>query len=163
MPLTSTVPGAVAALQTHMGNAVAANPSLAAEVHLGFPTAEVANNYLQIGDETGALLVNYRQEFLDFPITAGIGHRTEEYGLLCSMRVWRGDTDPLGRLTDAFTLLNAVMAELATDPGGSGALTPSGTWHVGEVTVPWTGLLKNMGWGVELGFTVEIINVRLSA
>jgi len=161
--LTSTVPGAIAQLFAYMKQVADANPTLSVGTYLGLPTGtEVSNNYLMVGeDESGQLLSGYRQEWAGLPASAN--RSSEEYGIPCSLRAWQGDSDPASRLTDAFTMFDSLMGFLQNDPGASGALTPSGSWKVSTLELPESGPFGGKGWGVIGSFTVQIINVRLTA
>ena len=160
--VTSTVPGAVAVLQRHFEAVAKTEPKLAPAVYIGLPVERVADSYLLIGDEeTGSLLASYSMKFTS---AVAANRHSEEYGILCALRVWAGDTNQLARLTDAFRLLAGVTTALQNDPGGSGQLTPSGTWQVSEVTVPVNAPFGDpVGFGVVLAFIVQVINVRLTS
>jgi hypothetical protein len=161
MTNVSTVPAAVGVLEGYFTAVALENDNLNAGVYVGAPTGDCANNYLSIGsDETGQLLVDYRQDWASFPASAG--RKSESYGIVCSLRAWDGNSDPIGRLTDAFVLLDGVQEALAADPNGSGALTPSGSWQITSVETPEAGPLGGSGWGVLITFVVSVINVRLT-
>lgn len=161
MSASSTVPGAVSVLQTHMAAAVASLPALNASVYVGPPVADKTNNFLMIGDaETGEIVEGYTTDWAALPAVAQ--WRSEEYGLMCSLQVWSGNVDPAGRLADAFSLMDALQLQLLNDIGGSGALTPSGSWELTNIQNPITGTLGGTGWGVTFTFTVQVSNVRLS-
>jgi hypothetical protein len=162
--LTSTVPGAIAVLLGYMGQVATDNPDLDAKAYLGPPVERVTDNYLMIGDETGHLITGYRQNWVGMPASAE--RKSEEYGIVCSLRAWTGGAaalDPAARLTDAFTMIDGLMGLLQADPGASGSLTPSGSWQVPTVDIPVFGPFESGGWGALVSFTVQIINVRLTS
>lgn len=158
--LTSTVPGAVSVLQTHFQNVANANPAMEIGVYLGLPVAAVKNNYLMIGNyQDGKVLASYRQDWVGMPAATAV--KSETYSLNCSLRAWAGSSDPLARQADAYTMIDGVLSELQSDPGGSGELTASGSWQVTEMEEAENGPLGESGWGVVFTFTVEVINVRI--
>jgi hypothetical protein len=167
--LTSTVPGAIAALEAHLANVVTALPSLNITAVTGIPVEQVGQNFIMVGEvETGQLLTGYHQDWRGFPASAE--RKSEEYGIPCTIRAWSGEsvsTSPATIVGDAFTMLDAVMAELQSDPQatitGGYPLTPSGSWQVTEVDIPTSGPLGGQGWGVYMTFVVSIINVRLTS
>lgn len=159
-PLTSTVPGAMSTLLSHLTAVVTANPTLGASAYLGLPVANVTDNYLAIGQwPTGALLHSYKQDFMGMP--AKSGRKDEDYVLPCHLRAWAGDSTPTARLADAFTMLDGVLTRLQADPQGTTALSSSGTWQVDVVEIPESGPFTNKGWGVLVTFTVHVFNVRI--
>ena len=163
--LTSTIPGALSALETHMQNVASAHPLLNISVHVGIPIAEVENNYLAIGTyETGELVLDYEQDWAGFPAAAE--RKSERYKIPCTVRAWAGNTDPISRITDLFTMLDGILAELQADPqatvNGGYPLTPSGSWQISRVDIPVSGPLNNKGWGIVASFEVDVINVRLT-
>lgn len=161
--LTTTVPGAIAQLFTYMEQVAADNPDLEIGTYLGTPIGTgLTANYLILGqDETGQLLQGYHQEWAGFPAAAN--RSEEEYGIPCCLRAMAGDINPVGRLTDAFTMLDSLMGYLQSDPHASGALTPSGSWKLTSLEMPESGPFGGRGWGVLMSFTVSIINVRLTS
>ncbi len=162
MSLTSTVPGALSALETDLQAVATANPSLDVGVYLGVPIANVTNNYLAISEwETGELIVNYRQEWAGLP--ANPPRRSEEYGIPVTIRAWAGDSDPQSRIADLFTLVDGVLGAVQADPQASGALTSSGSWQATELTIPESGPLGGKGFGVVAQLIIEITNVRLTS
>lgn len=164
--ITSTVAGAVTALQSHLAAVATANASLnqtdgVIAVYVGLPAAEASDYFLMIGDpfNNGELLVNYESDWAGLPAVAQ--RRTETYELRCALRCYAGTTDVPARLNEAMTLYSAVMGALAADIGGSNSLSPSGSWQVKHFENPATGQLGGQGWGVVLTFGVEVVNVRL--
>lgn len=161
----STVPGAIECLETHFENVATANPSLDVGVYVGPPNSENWNaNYLMIGErQTGRILSGYKQEWRGFPAVAA--RKLESpYTIPCSLRAASGSstaTDVIGRLNDAFTMMDGVLSELQNDPQASGALSPSGSWQVTTIDIPATGVIAGFGWGVLMTFGVQIINVQL--
>lgn len=160
--ITSTVPGAIATLLGHFRDVASANRSLDLGVYSGIPVADVKNNYLAVGQwETGQLISGYHQDWAGLPASAA--PKIEDYSILCTIRTWAGTVDQLGRLNDAFTLLDGVMSALKADPGASGTITPSGTWQVTSVEIPVAGALGGKGYGVLMSFDVPVINVRITS
>lgn len=161
LSLTSTVPGAVSTLRDHF-QAVASASALDPGVYLGTPTAEVANNYLMIGEYASQQIVHgYSSSFAAIPGAAAL--KSEDYRLACTIRAWSGDVDELGRIDDAYGLFDAVVSALTADLGGSGQLTPSGSWQVTNAAEDDNGPLAfGAGWGYVLGFDVHVFNVQLS-
>ena len=161
--ITSTVPGAIAQLFAYMEQVAEDNPDLNIGTYLGTPIGTALSpNYFILGeDETGQLLQGYHQEWAGLPAAAN--RSAEEYGIPCCLRAYAGNSDPISRLTDAFTMLDGLMGYLQLDPGASGALTPSGTWKLSGLEMPESGPFGGKGWGVLMSFTVSIINVRLTS
>lgn len=164
MSIASTVPGAAATLAGYMQTVAAANPVLNPGVYIaGLPTASVANNYMMVGSWDGGIVVapdTYK--WAAIPGAAML--RSEEYALNGAIRVWAGDGGPtaaLDRITDAFTLLNGIHEQIAQDLGGSGNLSPSGSWGDLDVTMEANGPIGGKGWGIVLGFELHVINVQL--
>lgn len=159
--LTSTVGPAVATLTTHLQNVANANPSLNVGVFVGAVLAtESNNNWLTIGDpETGVFLNNYDSQYASLPATAY--RKTEDYEIEGTVRTWNGGSDPVTRINEAMTLLNGIRSELATDIGGSGVLTASGSWSLEKVDNTAAGPLGGAGWGCVFRYTVHVINVRI--
>jgi hypothetical protein len=161
--VVSTVPGAIGTLQTHFDNVAAANPTLNLGVFVGDPTGELPNNYLMIGSwPEGNLIDGYEG---GFPWLQANGYeKSEDYKVTCHLRVWGGDVDQLGRLTDAFTVIDGVLSELTGDVGGSSSLSSSGSWQVTDIANPLTGPMGAVGgWGLIFTFDVHVVNVRLSS
>jgi hypothetical protein len=160
--LTSTVPGAITTLQTHLQNVAAANPSLEAAVYLGLPTQTVTSNYLMIGSyPNGEIVDGYESGFAAIPGASKL--KSEEYNLLGHIRTWAGNVQPADRIADAFTLLDGLLEELTNDIGGSGQLTPSGSWQVAAVDNPLATPMSPNGWGFVLAFTVHVWNVQITS
>lgn len=159
--LTSTVPGAIQQLLTYIEGVATANPSLEISTSIGLPIARVANNYIMVGNyETGELIDNYHQDWAGLP--AGAVRKNEEYDILCSLRAWSGESDPVSRLNDAYTMFDGVMGFVMTNPGANGTITASGSWQVTDVKMPESGPFDAKGWGVIMTFAVSVRNVRLT-
>jgi len=161
--LTSTVPGAVATLQTHLQNVANANPALKVGVFLGPPAGQnPPNNRFIIGSYGSyELLSSYQGDFAAIPGASYL--KSEDYNIPCHLQVWADPPDPLGRVTDAFTLMSAVLSELTGDIGASGTITPSGAWQVTSMTTPFSGPFSVGGWGIVVEFDVHVFNVQLSS
>jgi hypothetical protein len=156
------VPGAVQTIQTYFTNVASALPQYDIGTYLFFPTADVNQNYLILGHwENGEeVVVNYDSTWESLP--AANQYIGETYRIQMSLRVWSGEVDPLGRLTDAFTILDSLRAQFVNDPGGSGQLSPSGSWGKWSVSMPTSGPLGQLGgWGIVLAIESEVINVRI--
>lgn len=160
--LTSTVPGAVAQFKAYLDAVSAANPSLDIGTYVGVPIEAVTNNYMMVGNwETSELIANYKQDFAGMPAIAN--KKNESYSIMASIRAWSGNSDPIARLTDLFTMVDGVLGQFASDPNGSGHLTASGTWQVDSVDVPFSGPFGASGWGVLAVVQVQVFNVRLTS
>lgn len=162
MSVTSTIPGAVAVLAGYLQTVADAQPQLGVGVYTGgLPVEHVADNLLMVGSitEEGEIIVPGTYRWAAIPGAAKL--RTEEYALRGSIRCWAGDSDPLSRLTDAFSLLNGVHQQILDDVGGSGALSPSGSWGELQVSNPLNGPIGRRGWGVVLEFDLHVINAQL--
>lgn len=159
MAIVSTVPGAVACLQTHLSNVALANPTLNIGVYLGPPVGNVANNYL--------MWESVESYVSDYAYLSGgvLSYIKEDYDLSVELRAWAGNVDPIGRLDDAYTMLNGVINELGGDMNGGGALSPPGDWHVQSADITHAGPLgqaADQGWGVLMSITVMVRNVRIN-
>jgi hypothetical protein len=164
--LTSTVPGAIAALVTHLGNVATAQSALNLSTSVGLPIEEVHDNFVMIGDvEDGSLVSGYRQDWRGMPAYAE--RRSEQYGIPCAIRAFAGSSAPTARITDAFAIFDAVLAEIQSDPqasvNGGYPLTPSGSWQVTNMQIPMSGPLEGAGWGLYITFTVSVSNVELTS
>lgn len=162
MAIISTVPAAITTLQGHLNFVATANPALNVGVYVGPAIGQVNDNFLAIGDplSEGAFLTGYQMDFSSLPATAL--RRSEDYWLECTIRTYAGDSDPISRLNDAFTLFNGVLLRLANDPGGSGQLTPSGAWGMSTLTMGDFGPVGGQGWGCVFKFGVHVINVSIA-
>jgi hypothetical protein len=159
----STIAGAVTTLQTHMANVATANPSLNAAVYVGpVQGTEVADNYLQVGEwETGAIWHSYVGDWAFLPGASKT--KSEDYHLYGTVRTWAGNVDVAATLDNAITLLSGVVRELTDDIGGSGQLSPSGSWQVTDVDNPYNGpFVGAAGFGVVVSFDIHVVNVQLS-
>lgn len=164
MPITSTIPGAASALAGYMRTVAAANPALNPGVYVaGIPTASIRNNWMMVGNWPEGIIVapdTYR--WAAIPGQALL--RSEEYALQGCISAWSGAADSnaaLARIGDAFNLLNGLHEQIASDLGGSGTLSPSGSWGDLDVTMEHNGPLGGKGWGVILGFELHVINAQL--
>ena len=158
--LSSTVPGAIEALNAHF-QAVADAAEIELGNYVGPPFGTVANNFLAIGDVEGKgeLITNYQQGFQGMyspPL-----RRTEAYGLHCVLKVWDAAIDQVARLTEAFDVLSALMTRLASDVNPT-ALGPSGAWSMTNIENPAAGALGNKGWGCVFTFDVQVQQVILT-
>lgn len=162
MTVTSTVPGAIGTVYGYLQTVAAQNPALDVGTYIGLVPGYAANNFMQIGEwETGALLgPGAKTSWETFPANAALRH--EEYTILGTIRSWAGNVDPQGRIGDAFTLLNGLHAQVVADIGGSGTLTPSGSWGDLDWTVATSGVMGGEGWGVVLAWELHVINARLA-
>lgn len=161
---TSTVPGAITALQGHFQNVATANSSLKLGLYVGPPINTVANSFIAIGNPAGEgqIIENYTSDFQGMYQTAAL-RRTEQYALHCWLRIWSAQIDQVGRIADAFTVISGITSELAGDIHGSGQLSPSGEWELTEFENTVAGPLNDSGWGVVFEFAVQVKNVILTA
>ncbi len=162
--IVSTVPGAAAILAGYMRTVAAANPDLNAGVYVaGIPTATVRNNFLMVGSyETGVIIAPETYTWNAVPGAAML--RGEAYALQGCIRAWSGAAGQeaaLARLGEAFTLLNGLHQQITADVGGSGSLSPSGSWGDLDVTMDVNGPIGQSGWGCVLGFELHVINAQL--
>jgi hypothetical protein len=164
--LTSTIPGAILTLQYYMQEVASTNPSLDIGVYLGEPVESVANNFMVIGAyETWEPVSLSTYSWATIPASFQIV--SESYALQGTIRAWQENIDQLGRLNDAFTMINGLHQALRNDPNaialGTGpALTDPGSWGDFDVTMEAYGPLGDLGgWGVVLGFELHVINTRL--
>lgn len=162
MAIVSTVGPAIAVLAGYFDTVAAGLPGLNIGVYTGLPVENVAENFLMVGDYPNGdeTIVGYEQRWAAMGASAGL--RSEEYSIACCLRAWSGDSDPAGRLSDAFSMFDAVARQLVADPGGSAQLTPSGSWGAVRLTMPVAGPIGGAGWGVVLAFDVEVINAQLT-
>lgn len=167
--IVSTAPAAVAVLQGHMQAVADANPDLGAGVYLGEIVGNVANNFLAIGNPTGDpgdIIAGYQATHVGV-YRAGAGRLAESYAITCTLRTWAPQIDPIARLTDAFTLINALINRLADDPQGRGTgTTPalgSGSWSITNVVNEHAGRIEGQGWGCGFTFSVEVADVILTS
>lgn len=158
MTFTSTVPAAVAALESKMQAVADAHPELAPGVYVGEILGLVENNFLAIGDPMGqgGMVTSYVSAMDNIKG----GADSETYSIEGTIRTFNEAVDPVARLTDAFTLLNALTAELEADFNGSGALG-SGYWNLAQAENPVAGKLDGRGFGVILRFVVTVSDVYL--
>lgn len=165
MSIRSTIPAAAARLATYMQTVADANPTLDPKVYVsGWPTASVANNFLMVGaaDDTAAVVNPTTYSWAAIPGTAML--RTESYSLMGTIRTsggTGGTQAALARLGDAYTLLNGLMEQIVGDVGGSGDLTPSGSWGDLTVSMIHNGPVQNSGWSVVLGIELQVINAQI--
>jgi hypothetical protein len=162
----STIPGAITTLQGYLQTVADNNPSLNLTVAVGWPIGTVPNSWLMLGSfaqEGSDIITGWDTDWTGFPA----GRRSETYTLNGSVVVWSGNVDPIGRITDAFTVLDAIQSEIVSDPQGSGTLSSSGSWGEFKASSPTTGPFEmadgtTTGWGVVVEFTLDVINVRLN-
>jgi hypothetical protein len=163
MALVSTVPAAVATLQGYMATVAAASTVTDVQVYVGYSTARsgMSYNFMMVGDyQEGIVVAPDTYTWADIPGAAK--RRTESYALQGCIQTWSGGTDVLGRLNDAYSLLNGLHELIVTDIGGSGSLSPSGSWGGLVVTMDANGPLETTaGWGVVLGFQLHVINAQI--
>lgn len=167
--LVSTVPGAVGVLEGHFNNVAAANPALNVGVFVGPPVGQnVPNNHLAICGypvNDGEMVVGWLGKFNAIP--GSLYLKGEDYSLACHLQTWSGEVDPISRITEAWTLLSGVMTELtlsAAAIGGSGSLTPSGSWEISNVGNPHSGpFATGGGWGMVLTFDIHVWLVQMQS
>jgi hypothetical protein len=168
--LASTVPGALIQLYNYCQTIASKNTNFesgAVAAYYGIPLDTVENNYIMVGDdETGSMLVGYKQSWVGFP--ASFNRKGEDYDIPVSIRTWAGgsgDPDKQARMTEAWILVNALINSVMSDPNGKANglpnLTASGSWQVAAVGNPVAGPLAGKGWGVVIAVTVEVRNVRI--
>jgi len=161
MTIQSTVPGAISAVAGYLAAVAAANPSLDVATYIGPPIETVANRFMAIGayPNFDELVVGYRSDWAAMPATSR--WVSEEYEVAGCLRTWAGNSDPQSRLTEAFTLLNGLREQILLDPGGGGALSPSGSWGTFTTGMAHSGPIGGQGWGIVLTFQIQVINVRI--
>lgn len=162
--IVSTVPGAIATLETYMTAIASANPGLNLGVYgWGLPTAAVTNNFIALGDpETGEATSEVDTEWAALGGAAKL--RSEAYSLLGTIRASGGVIGQQGaqeRMTDAYTIFNALHEQVVSDIGGSGSLSPSGSWGGLTNKVFASGPFGPSGWMVVLRFELHVINAQL--
>ncbi len=158
--LVSTIPGAVQTLTGYMTAVASQYPDLNIGVYTGQPISAVANNFMMVGHyEDGSLITEAKYAWAGMPVTSKV--RYEEYALQGTIRAWTGSNDPSGTIANAFLLSDALQEQIVSDPGGSGTISPSGSWGEYTTTMEACGPLDGRGWGVVLAFTLEVLNVRL--
>jgi hypothetical protein len=162
--VVSTVPTVLQAVQTNMQAVASANPTLNAAVYMGQVIGAPANNFFGIGDPegNGELFANYQSEFQG--LFSEQVHRGEAYSILCHVRTWQGDVNPVARITEAFTLINGLANQIYTDKLAGGALqTPSsvGNWGLSNIQNHAAGKLDGKGWGCVFTFQIDVTNVVL--
>ena len=171
MSLDSTVPGAVARLAGHLQAVADRHKTLNLGVYVGRPVKSVADNFVAIGDPlgNGEILTGYIGGWQGMRQSPTL-RRTETYGLHVVLRMWAGDVDPIGRLTDAFAVISALMNLLGDDVRGGadehgqgGVLSPSGMWAVGTIDNTVAGPIDGKGYGTVFEFDVDVEGVSLNA
>lgn len=171
--LASTVPGAVARLADHLNTVAAQNPKLNLGVYVSRPTGgSVDNNFISIGDPigTGQIINGYLSGSAGMRQPPSL-RRTESYGLHCVIRVWSGSVDPVGRLTDAFTVINSLMNILAADihggrddRGQGGVLGQGGEWAMTDIENTGGSPIEGKGgFALIFEFDVTVSNVTITA
>lgn len=146
-----------------MNTVAAANPTLNVGVFLGEPIAgRVTDNFLAIGSFQEWIPVG-PDTYSWAAVPGNALLRYESYALQGCIRSLSGNTDPVGRVSDAFTLLNGLHEQIIQDIHGSNQLTPSGSWGDFDVTMEAFGPLDGIGYGVVLGFQLHVINAQISS
>lgn len=162
--ITSTIPGAAQTLAGYMKTVATANPSLNPGVYVaGIPTASIRANWMMVGNYPDGIIVA-PDTYTWAAIPGAAKLRSESYALQGCIATWAGAADSnaaLARISDAFTLLNGIHEQITSDLGGSGSLSPSGSWGDLDVVMEHNGPLGGKGWGVILGFELHVINVQL--
>lgn len=167
--LTSTLPGAIATLETHLQAVADANRTLDPSggpvgVFVGPPVGQQVPNYrFCVGAaDTFELLKKYDGGFAAIPGASYL--KSEDYVLTGHLQCWAEPVDPIGRITDAFTLMSGLLAALTGDIGASGTITPSGSWQITSMTTPFSGPFQaSAGWGIVVEFDIHVWNVQLSS
>lgn len=157
---TSTVPGAVTTLYGYMTAVAAASTVLDVQAYVGLQLTP-SPNFMMIGDaETGLLVTPVDSEWAS--MGAAAKRRTERYALQGCIKCWAGGIDWQSRLNDVTSLLDALQEQILSDPGGNGTLTPSGSWGAFNWRMEANGPLGDpAGWGVLLGFELQVINAQI--
>lgn len=166
MAIVSTVPGAIQTFQAYMQTVANNNPSLNIGVYLGEPIDNVRDNFMAVGsfqEWTPIMADSY--EWAAIPGQSLL--RSEKYTLQGVIRALAGDVDPMARLSDAFTMLNALHEQIITDIKGISVLGPGtlsgpGSWGGLQVHMEAFGPLEGSGYGVVLGLELDVINVQIS-
>lgn len=159
----STVPGAVDVLYGYVQAVAAQFPALSLGAYLGLPVETVANNFIMVGEhETGVIIAPNTFEWVTMPATAQTHRRSEDYAIQGCIRVWNGNSDPVTRLSEVFQVLDALQEQIVSDPGASGALTPSGAWSTLTATMEVCGPINEKGWGVVLAFELHVTGVQIT-
>lgn len=163
--ITSTIPGAIAAVSGYMSAIADANPAWVLGTYPeGLPTASVSNNLIALGDwETGSTVTPVSYKWAAIPGAAKL--RYEAYALSGTVRTAGGAGGQIGageRISDAFAIFNAFHEQVVSDPGGGGNLSPSGSWGDLDMTMHYSGPSGQSGWMVVLGFELHVINAQLT-
>ncbi len=161
--LVSTIPAAVGVLQGYMTTVAQQQSQLAAGVYVGLQSGNLQNNFMMVGSlEEGALIAPDTYSWAAVPGAAML--RNEAYALEVTIRAWSGESNQatLDVINAAFTMLNGIHSAVAADPGGSGALTPSGSWGDMDASMTACGPLGAQGWGVILSVQLHVINAQLT-
>lgn len=166
MALVSTVLGAITTLQGYMNTVAAATTVTPTPAVYLFQTATLGGaqyNYMMIGDyHTGTPVAPDSYTWREL----GSTRRNEVYALQGTIACWSGGGSgdagaaALARIDDAYSLLNALHQQILGDKGGSGNLSPSGSWGELVVHMEECGPM-NAGWGVVLGFDLHVLNAQL--
>lgn len=165
--ITSTVPGAIATLQSYMNTVATNNPSLEIGVFLGQPlAAAVTDNYLIVGS-FGEWIPIDMDSYKWAAIPGQAFRRTEEYKLQGCLRALDGGNSILNNLNNAFTMLNGLHEQIVTDlrataVNSQGALTTSGSWGEFSAHIEVFGPLGPANTpGVVMGFELEVLNAEI--
>jgi hypothetical protein len=165
MPITaliSTVPGAIATLKGYMLSVASVTAVSNVSVYMGKEATEgqLAYNFMMIGDYHNGIPV--APDSMVWNAIPGAAHLIgESYALQACIACWAGGYDPLPRLTDAYALLDGLHQQVRTDLGGSGQLSPSGSWGEMRSTMAEFGTVGT-GWGVALDIELFVINGQIS-
>lgn len=159
----STIPAAITALLGSVFTPVAAANSpfgpggLTIAVVDGEPVEYVDPYFLAV---TG--FSNWEQEWFTVG-GVGVGNdRLERYDLDCLIHCWQGDTNPSARRGEAFTLMEAVRAQLYSVGLNLGVLPMAADVALltgSAVQGPANG---TSGWGIDLSFTLHVENALLT-
>ena len=161
--LTSTVSGAVGVLMGHLQTVATNLPALSLGVYLGPPQGNVANNYVMLGDYPNGttFLASYHCPRVVLGIEKG---HMEDYQLVGHIQCWSGSWDPTGTIDNAFAVAGQLGGLIEDDWTASGTLgtqingqpTGVGSWSLADITQLESGPSNVGGWGVVLGFTVQV-------
>jgi uncharacterized protein YciI len=168
--LTTTIPAAIATVYSYLETACGAYPTLNAQATIGWPIGTVPNNWAMVGSfaqEGGGIVVSNTSQWAVIPASAL--RRTEEYAIAGSIVCWDGNVDPISRINDAMSLLDAFYKALFDDykNPGNGALTPTGSWGEFTWTMPTSGPFSDAdgnasGWGVVVEFELHPVNIQIA-
>lgn len=163
--LASTVPGAIESLLSHFDTVAANNKSMNPLVVFGEPVSDLGANTTLLMQVTGVADVEREWKTLGALGSAGGNpSATEKYSIECLVRAWTANAAKryaqLQSLTNAWSIVDAIVVELFNDPTAGGAIGPPGSWSLGKVTT-LQEVVKG-GWTTDLTFEVLIENVRIT-